>query len=192
MKPFDIKKFLTENKLTKLTNEVELPAAVVSKANVAIGRPADMAKVLLDFIDQIDDKENPSLFKNAKLDKAIEFLKNLADDEAQPPASTNEKAFVRIAKGPNDVIDPADYIDIAHGYLKGFNKPYNIGDDDLKNVGRKIVNNLYNGDIDKAKNIARKLKDDKFYKLCMDTTQKRFEKYYSEEMFVKNWKRIWS
>ena len=48
------------------------------------------------------------------------------------------------------------------------------------------------GDIDKAKNIARKLKDDKFYKLCMDTTQKRFEKYYSEEMFVKNWKRIWS
>ncbi len=48
------------------------------------------------------------------------------------------------------------------------------------------------GDIDKAKDIARKLKDDKFYKLCMDTTQKRFEKYYSEEMFVKNWKRIWS
>ena len=48
------------------------------------------------------------------------------------------------------------------------------------------------GDIDKAKDIARKLKDDKFYKLCMDTTQKRFEKYYSEEMFVKNWERIWS
>ena len=48
------------------------------------------------------------------------------------------------------------------------------------------------GDIDKAKDIARKLKDDKFYKLCMDTTQKRFEKYYSEEMFLKNWKRIWS
>ena len=48
------------------------------------------------------------------------------------------------------------------------------------------------GDLDKAKDIARKLKDDKFYKLCMDTTQKRFEKYYSEEMFVKNWKRIWS
>ena len=28
MKPFDIKKFLTESKLTKLTSEVELPAAV--------------------------------------------------------------------------------------------------------------------------------------------------------------------
>jgi len=48
------------------------------------------------------------------------------------------------------------------------------------------------GEIDKAKDIARKLKDDKFYKLCMDTTQKRFEQYYSEEIFVKNWKRIWS
>lgn len=89
MKPFDIKKFLTENKLTKLTNEVELPPAVVSKANVAIGRPADMAKVLLDFIDQIDDKENPSLFKNAKLDRAIDFLRDLADDR---PAKAGEPA----------------------------------------------------------------------------------------------------
>ena len=48
------------------------------------------------------------------------------------------------------------------------------------------------GEIDKAKDIARKLKDEEFYNLCMETTQKRFEKYYSEEMFVKNWKRIWS
>ena len=48
------------------------------------------------------------------------------------------------------------------------------------------------GDIDKAKDLARKLKDDKFYNFCMETTQKRFEKYYSEEVFLKNWKRIWS
>jgi len=42
------------------------------------------------------------------------------------------------------------------------------------------------GDIDNAKHIAKKLKDDKFYKLCMDTTLKRYESYYSEEIFVKN------
>ena len=46
------------------------------------------------------------------------------------------------------------------------------------------------GDIGKAKEIARKLKDDKFYKFCMDTTQKRFEKYYSEDKFINNWNRI--
>ena len=46
------------------------------------------------------------------------------------------------------------------------------------------------GDIGKAKELARKLKDDKFYKFCMDTTRKRFEKYYSEDKFINNWNRI--
>ena len=46
------------------------------------------------------------------------------------------------------------------------------------------------GDIDKAKEIARRLKDDNFYKLCMDTTLKRYEEYYSEARFLKNVERI--
>ena len=47
------------------------------------------------------------------------------------------------------------------------------------------------GEIDRAKEIAVKLKDDKFYNLCMETTQKRYESYYSEEVFVEHWNRIW-
>jgi len=46
------------------------------------------------------------------------------------------------------------------------------------------------GEIDKAKDIASKLKDDKFYELCMDTTQKRYEMYYSEEKFFSHMERI--
>ena len=46
------------------------------------------------------------------------------------------------------------------------------------------------GEIDKAKEIANKLKDEKFYNLCMDTTQKRYEKYYSEEKFFSHMERI--
>ena len=46
------------------------------------------------------------------------------------------------------------------------------------------------GEIDKAKEIARKLKDDKFYKLCMETTRKRYEKYYTEEVFVKHFNKV--
>ena len=46
------------------------------------------------------------------------------------------------------------------------------------------------GEMDKAKELARRLKDDKFYKLCMDTTLKRYEKYYSEDKFLENMKRI--
>ena len=48
------------------------------------------------------------------------------------------------------------------------------------------------GEIDKAKEIANKLKDDEFYKLCMETTQKRYELYYSEEKFLKHMRRIFS
>jgi len=86
MKPFDIKKFLTENKLTKLTSEVELPSSVLSKANTAVNNPKSMAALILQFIDQIDDKENPNIFKNPKLKRAVEFLKDLSDDEAEAPA----------------------------------------------------------------------------------------------------------
>ena len=46
------------------------------------------------------------------------------------------------------------------------------------------------GEIDKAKEIARKLKDDKFYKLCMETTQKRYEAHYSEGKFFSHIERI--
>ncbi|MAG28289.1 hypothetical protein CMI47_22420 [Candidatus Pacearchaeota archaeon] len=47
------------------------------------------------------------------------------------------------------------------------------------------------GEIDKAKEIANKLKDDNFYKLCMETTLKRYENYYSEKVFVKHWNGVW-
>jgi len=46
------------------------------------------------------------------------------------------------------------------------------------------------GDIENAKHIAKKLKNDKFYKLCMDTTLKRYEAYYSEDKFLENTQRI--
>ena len=48
------------------------------------------------------------------------------------------------------------------------------------------------GDLERAKEIANKLKDDKFYKLCMETTKKRYEMYYTEKVFLDNWNRVWN
>ena len=48
------------------------------------------------------------------------------------------------------------------------------------------------GDLERAKEIANKLKDDKFYKLCMETTEKRYEMYYTEKVFLDNWNRVWN
>ena len=47
------------------------------------------------------------------------------------------------------------------------------------------------GEMDKAKDIANSLKDDKFYKLCMETTLKRYETYYTEKVFVEHWNNVW-
>jgi hypothetical protein len=57
----------------------------------------------------------------------------------------------KVAKSADDVIDPADYGSIGKGYLKGFNKPHSLSDDELETLGRKIVDSLYKGDFDAAK-----------------------------------------
>ena len=46
---------------------------------------------------------------------------------------------------------PADYGDIGRGYLKGFNRPHSLSDDDLEVLGRKVVDKLFKGDFDAAK-----------------------------------------
>ena len=46
------------------------------------------------------------------------------------------------------------------------------------------------GDLDKAVELGKKLNDEKFYKLCSDTTIKRFSKYYSEKAWVQHWKSL--
>ena len=57
----------------------------------------------------------------------------------------------KVAKSVEDVIDPADYGDIGRGYLKGFNRPHSLNDDDLETLGRKVVDSLYKGDVEAAK-----------------------------------------
>ena len=47
------------------------------------------------------------------------------------------------------------------------------------------------GDLDKAKRIAKMLKEEKFYKLCRETSSKRFEQYYTEEVWIKDWNLQW-
>jgi len=46
------------------------------------------------------------------------------------------------------------------------------------------------GEVDKAREIANKLKDRNFYKLCMETTKKRYELHYTEDKFLEEWKKI--
>ena len=42
------------------------------------------------------------------------------------------------------------------------------------------------GDLEMAREYAERLKDDKFYKLCSETTLKRYEKHHSEKAFLEH------
>ena len=46
------------------------------------------------------------------------------------------------------------------------------------------------GDLERAKQLALQLKEKKFYKLCSETSLKRFEKNYTEESWKINWSKI--
>lgn len=43
------------------------------------------------------------------------------------------------------------------------------------------------GDMEKAIQLANNLKEDRFYNLCVETTKKRFNKYYTEQAFIDKW-----
>jgi hypothetical protein len=47
------------------------------------------------------------------------------------------------------------------------------------------------GDLEKAVWIGKRLKDDKFYKLCSETATKRFNQFYTEEVWLKDWNLQW-
>lgn len=57
----------------------------------------------------------------------------------------------KVAASADDVIDPADYGTIGANYLKGFEKAHSLNQDQLEQLGRKIVDQLYKGDFDAAK-----------------------------------------
>ena len=56
----------------------------------------------------------------------------------------------KIAKTADDVTDPADLALIAHNYLAGFGKEHTLTPEQLIDLGRKIVTQLYKGDIGAA------------------------------------------
>jgi len=49
-----------------------------------------------------------------------------------------------------DIIDPADYIEIAQNYLDGMDDTHTLSDDQLEDLGRRIVKQLYKGDFKAA------------------------------------------
>ena len=71
-----------------------------------------------------------------------ESMEKALKDKEPPTAVTEEDA-----EGTNF---DYDYADIGQFYLKGLNKPFDLTEDELKDLGESIVRNIYKGDIKAA------------------------------------------
>jgi len=115
---------------------------------VMYGRATNIAKKQSEGMN--DEKLREMIKDSLTNPKAADLNKDgkLSDYEEKRGAAI-EKSITK--EGIEDVIDPAEYGDIARGYLSGFNKPHSLSDDELEEVGRKIVDSLYKGDFKAAK-----------------------------------------
>ena len=114
----------------KSVDEAELPGPTLNKFNAEVHNAPSMAKAILSFIDQVDDKESPNLRKSSKLMMAIKHLQDLAGDkqveEMHKPAKLKKvtvggKTFKLGEKDPRDNKDG-----VVHRISK-FRKGYLIG-----------------------------------------------------------------
>ena len=128
---------LTERKLTEReleSREVVLRGLLQNKQNLVKKYGKDAEKVMYG----IATKKAKTKVESMNKDKIKELIVK---------ALTNEEAVTSV----EDVIDPADYGLIGAGYLAGFGREHTLDLDQLEQLGRKIVKQLYKGDFKAAK-----------------------------------------
>ena len=130
-------------------NELELPSAALTKINADVKNAKTMALSILQYIDAVDDKEQPAIFKNPKLRRAIELLKDLGDDQpAQEP--TNETANPQDGK--------------AAPFGSGFKKVNEMTIEDIKNLTVGLLHEIQGKEVlmekdDRCTRIAKRKYD---------------------------------
>ena len=135
---------LTERKLTEReleSREVVLRGLLDNKQNLVKKYGKDAEKVMYG----IATKKAKSKVESMNKEKIKELIVQ---------SLTKEAAVTSV----EDVIDPADYGLIGAGYLAGFGKKHSLDLDQLEELGRKIVKQLYKGDFKAAK--AKFVKED--------------------------------
>ena len=64
----------------KFTEDLNIPQGTMTKINTAVKTPADMAKVMLMFFDDVKEKEQVDFTKNQKMSIVLSKLKDLVGD----------------------------------------------------------------------------------------------------------------
>ena len=144
MKKSDLNNFIKENIIETLSEvDVDVPLAKITtqKANAKITNAQGFAQFILKTWNDISDEENDSVTAIQDLKIAKAKLEKVSKAE---PTGIEEDAT---PKGEDFTYD---YEDIGQFYLEGFGKEHTLNNDQLRMLGKKIVDQLYGGDIGKA------------------------------------------
>jgi len=103
MSDFNYQEYLRNNPLLKEevkdqlitesqeVEEVELPATTVNKTNAEVTNIKTMAQAMLNYFDQIKEKEAVDFEANANMKVALDRLKKLAKTEEEEPVAENAR-----------------------------------------------------------------------------------------------------
>jgi hypothetical protein len=130
--------------------EIEIPSSVLSKINAEINSPKAAASVILSLVKAVLDKESQDYSKNPKMSKALDYLRDLADDkeiEEGLPKGFFDKAM-----------DAKDEVDEVAGYDRKGNKEVEVEPSRFKGRDKS---RLREEDLDESyKTLVNKLKKD--------------------------------
>ncbi len=118
---------------------------------------------ILEAVDQEDVKAQQDY--NAELEKTAQLKKDAGIEEANDSDKSQDDGYVNhtyddsVIDKYNVPVEPtavfeddsyADFQDIGQAYLENMGRPHSLTDDELEYLGKRIVKQLYKGDISKA------------------------------------------
>ena len=165
MKKSELSSFIKEEILSTLTTE-----GVWKK-----GHPS----LIQDFLDELDTLKDKyynivgsdDVFNGLdQAERAAQELMSMNESTEEEIEKTKELTAaikdLEVAKKEAGIEEGedywADYTDIGQSYLEGFGKKHSLTQDQLEKLGKKIVDQLYKGDVAKAYDaiVKRDLKED--------------------------------
>jgi len=96
---------------------------------------------------------------NAELEKTAKLQKSISEGDDQDDGYVQHKYDDSVIDKYNVPVEPtavfeddsyADFQDIGQAYLENMGRPHSLTDDELEYLGKRIVKQLYKGDVAKA------------------------------------------
>ena len=121
---------------------------------------AQIKEEIIDILEAVDQEDvQAQKDYNAELEKTAKLQKSISEGDDQDDGYVQHKYDDDVIDKYNIPVEPtavfeddsyADFQDIGQAYLENMGRPHSLNDDELEYLGKRIVKQLYKGDVSKA------------------------------------------